>query len=86
MQLASKKRDRDGKVVQSSEKTTVKVVGKFQYPPLNKVLVLPDSKQKIEPIKKVKRRNDFFYLMLGKFNNPMLESFHPLNLWFYSFD
>lgn len=53
-------------MVQSSEKTTVKVVGKMQYPELNKVLVLPDTKQKTEPVKKVKRRNDLFYLMLGK--------------------
>lgn len=67
VQLATKKRSHTGTVVQSSEKMTIKVTGKTEYPELNKVLVLPGTKQKLTPIKKAKRRNELFYLMLSKF-------------------
>lgn len=58
--MAGKKRAHDG-----TEKTTKKVKGLINYPELNKVIVLPNTKQNV-PIKKVKRRNELFFLMLGK--------------------
>lgn len=58
--ISGKKRGHDG-----SEKATVKVQGVLHYPELNKVLVLPNTKQNIS-VKKVKRRNELFFLMLGK--------------------
>lgn len=63
--LPEKKRAHDGTLV-VGEKTIVRKVRSFVYPDLNKVLILPDTKQKTEAIKKVKRRNPLFYLMLSK--------------------
>lgn len=57
--LAGKKRSHDG-----DEKSTIKITGKIEYPALNKVIILPNTKQSTEPIKKVKRRNEYFFLML----------------------
>lgn len=63
--LPEKKRAHDGTLI-AGEKTIVRKIRSFAYPDLNKVLILPDTKQKTEAIKKVKRRNPLFYLMLSK--------------------
>ncbi|KAJ8950495.1 hypothetical protein NQ318_015239, partial [Aromia moschata] len=59
VQLAGKKRTHSG-----DEKTTVKVQGVINYPELNKILILPNTKQNADSIKKIRRRNELFYLML----------------------
>lgn len=61
--LPEKKRAHDGSLI-VSEKKIVRKLRTFIYPDLNKVLILPDTKQRTEAIKKVKRRNPLFYLML----------------------
>nr|CAH7737592.1 unnamed protein product [Callosobruchus chinensis] len=58
--LIGKKRKHDG-----AEKTTVKVKGEINYPELNKVVILPNTKQSADSIKKSKRRNELFYVMLA---------------------
>lgn len=63
--LPEKKRAHDGTLI-TGEKSIVRKVRTVTYPDLNKVLILPDTKQKTEPIKKTKRRNPLFYLMLSK--------------------
>ncbi|VEN34947.1 unnamed protein product [Callosobruchus maculatus] len=60
VQLIGKKRKHDG-----AEKTTVKVKGEITYPELNKVIILPNTKQSADSIKKSKRRNELFYVMLA---------------------
>lgn len=62
-QVQMKKRTHDG--VEKTEKTTVKVQGVINYPELNKVLILPNTKQNVDSIKKAKRRNELFFLMLA---------------------
>ncbi|XP_044750974.1 SUMO-activating enzyme subunit 1 [Coccinella septempunctata] len=59
VQMLGKKRSHDG-----SEKTTVQVQGQIDYPELNKVLIFPNTKQSVDAIKKSKRRNELFFLML----------------------
>lgn len=59
--MVGKKRAHDG-----TEKTTIKVQGVLHYPELKKVLVLPNTKQNIS-VKKVKKRNELFFLMLGEY-------------------
>ncbi|CAH0557956.1 unnamed protein product [Brassicogethes aeneus] len=59
IQLKGKKRDHKGE-----EKQTVKVENTINYPELKKVVILPNSKQSIEGIKKKKRRNVLFFVML----------------------
>lgn len=66
VKLTGKKRGHDG-----TEKTTVKVQGVIHYPELNKVLILPNTKQNAASIKKSRRRNELFFIMLGKY--PYLE-------------
>lgn len=63
--LPEKKRAHDGTLV-TGEKRMIRTAKVFNYPDLNKVLILPDTKQKTEAIRKVKRRNPLFYLMLSK--------------------
>lgn len=60
IQMLGKKRSYDG-----SEKSSVQVQGQIEYPELNKVLVFPNTKQSVDAIKKSKRRNELFFLMLG---------------------
>lgn len=60
--MLGKKRSHDG-----SEKTTVQVQGQIEYPELNKVLIFPNTKQNVEAIKKSRRRNELFFLMLGNY-------------------
>ncbi|CAG9823641.1 unnamed protein product [Phaedon cochleariae] len=60
VQLSGKKRNHEG-----VEKTTVKVQGTINYPELNKVIILPNRKQNADSIKKMKRRNELFFLMLA---------------------
>ncbi|XP_072376456.1 SUMO-activating enzyme subunit 1 [Diabrotica undecimpunctata] len=60
IQLVKKGKKRTHK----GEKVTVKVQCEINYPDLNKVLILPNTKQNIDSIKKSKRRNDLFYLVL----------------------
>lgn len=57
--LSGKKRKQD-----ETEKTTVQVQSTLNYPELNKVVILPNTKQSVEPIKKTKRHNEYFFLML----------------------
>lgn len=64
VQLAGKKRTHEG-----AEKTTVKVQGVVNYPELKKVLILPNTKQNADCIKKSKRRNELFFIMLCKYVN-----------------
>jgi ubiquitin-like 1-activating enzyme E1 A len=56
--IAGQKRGHDG------EKKTVKIKGNMSYPPLNKVLILPNTKQDIIGIKKLSRPNNLFICML----------------------
>lgn len=56
--IAGKKRTHDGKL-QNVERTTVKVQNTLKYPELREVLTLPEATVK------AKRRNPYFYLMLG---------------------
>ncbi|KAF7269622.1 hypothetical protein GWI33_017347 [Rhynchophorus ferrugineus] len=63
LKLVAKKRTHDG-IEEKPEKETVKVRSEIVYPELNKVIILPNTKQSVEPIKKVKRRNEYFFLML----------------------
>lgn len=65
--LPEKKRAHDGTLI-TGEKSIVRKVRTFTYPDLNKVLILPDTKQKTESIKKTKRRNPLLYLMLSKYD------------------
>jgi hypothetical protein len=58
--IAGQKRGHDG------EKKTVKIKGNMSYPPLNKVLILPNTKQDIIGIKKLSRPNNLFICMLSK--------------------
>ncbi|CAH1967077.1 unnamed protein product [Acanthoscelides obtectus] len=60
IKLIGKKRKHDG-----SDKTSVKVKGEINYPELNKVIILPNTKQSADSIKKSKRRNELFYAMLA---------------------
>ncbi|KAJ8916730.1 hypothetical protein NQ315_013934 [Exocentrus adspersus] len=60
IQLAGKKRSHDG-----VEKTTLKVQGVINYPDLNKVLIFPNTKQNAASVKKSRRRNELFFLMLA---------------------
>lgn len=69
--LPEKKRAHDGTLI-AGEKSIVRKIKSYNYPDLNKVLILPDTKQKTEAIKKVKRRNPLFYLMLSKRWNAQL--------------
>ncbi|XP_044253433.1 SUMO-activating enzyme subunit 1 [Tribolium madens] len=46
------------------DKKTKRIKGKMLYPPLNKVLVLPNTKQDIGAIKKMSRPNNLFVCML----------------------
>ncbi|EFA08714.1 SUMO-activating enzyme subunit 1 [Tribolium castaneum] len=46
------------------DKKTKRIKGKLTYPPLNKVLVLPNTKQDIGSIKKMSRPNKLFVCML----------------------
>ncbi|ERL89128.1 SUMO-activating enzyme subunit 1 [Dendroctonus ponderosae] len=63
LRLVSKKRVLDATETKP-EKETVNVKGQIVYPELNKVLILPNTKQSVDHIKKVKRRNEYFFLML----------------------
>ncbi|XP_066251142.1 SUMO-activating enzyme subunit 1 [Euwallacea similis] len=63
LKLIGKKRNHDG-TESKPEKETVRVKGQIVYPEINKVIILPNTKQSVDHIKKVKRRNDFFFLML----------------------
>lgn len=63
VKLIAKKRAHDGTETKP-EKETVKVKSEMIYPELNKVIILPNTKQSVEHIKKVKRRNEYFFLML----------------------
>lgn len=63
LKLVAKKRAHDGTETKA-EKETVKVKGQIDYPDLNKVIILPNTKQSVDSIKKVKRRNEYFFLML----------------------
>ncbi|KAJ3644564.1 hypothetical protein Zmor_022288 [Zophobas morio] len=59
VQLQSgQKRGHDG------EKKTIKVEAKMTFPPLNKVLILPNTKQDINAIKKMSRPNNLFVALL----------------------
>ncbi|XP_074025647.1 SUMO1 activating enzyme subunit 1 [Leptinotarsa decemlineata] len=68
-----KKRKHDGE-----EKTTVKVQGTINYPELKKVIILPNTKQNADCIKKTKRRNDLFFLMLTLIEFRNKHNRHPL--------
>lgn len=63
--MVSKKRTHDSTEIKP-ERETVKVKSEIVYPELNKVIILPNTKQSVESIKKVKRRNEYFFLMLSK--------------------
>ncbi|KAL1490596.1 hypothetical protein ABEB36_013262 [Hypothenemus hampei] len=63
LKLAGKKRAYDGSAAKP-ENETVRVKSQIVFPELNKVLILPNTKQSVEHIKKVKRRNEYFFLML----------------------
>ncbi|CAG9859237.1 unnamed protein product [Phyllotreta striolata] len=78
IKLAGKKRTHGEK---DHEKTTIKVQGVINYPELKKVLILPNTKQSADSIKKSKRRNELFYIMLALMEfrnknnrNPAIES------------
>ncbi|XP_066141922.1 SUMO-activating enzyme subunit 1 [Euwallacea fornicatus] len=63
LKLIGKKRNHDG-TESKPEKETIRVKGQIVYPEINKVIILPNTKQSVDHIKKVKRRNDYFFLML----------------------
>lgn len=65
MKLAGKKRHRDGTETKPP-KETVKVRRQINYPELAKVIILPNAKQSVDHIKRVRRRNEYFFLMLGE--------------------
>ncbi|KAJ8984071.1 hypothetical protein NQ317_006569 [Molorchus minor] len=59
IQLSTKKRSHEG-----FEKKTEKVQRSIKYPELNKILIMPNTKQNADSVKNPKRRNELFYLML----------------------
>lgn len=63
VKLAGKKRHRDGTETKPP-KETVKIRGQINYPELAKVIVLPNAKQSVDHIKRVRKRNEYFFLML----------------------
>ncbi|XP_050307205.1 SUMO-activating enzyme subunit 1 [Anthonomus grandis grandis] len=63
IKLPTQKRAHDGTMIKG-EKEIVKTKGQIIYPELKRVIILPNTKQSIDHIKKTKRRNEYFYLML----------------------